>query len=139
MWLEVSGKMIGVIVSVIAALVAVVFAFQAWKRFTVSGCIATLIESSETLGRSPTGQSKRAHDSLVKMHRRALPALRKRNEQLIVEHVAYSEALKAGPSWNPYENYQQKSDAEKHYRYVIEIKQARIVDVIEAIERSSTR
>jgi len=123
-----------IIIAIVVALVALLVGFPAWKRFTVSGNIYTLIKSSDTLERYPEGESKRAYDRLVKMGPRALQALQARNARLIAEHQAYSESLKVGPSWNPYENYGQKSDAEKRYRYVIEIRQARIVDVITEIE-----
>lgn len=106
-----------------------------WEQFTISRKISKLLKSCETLERSPQGEAKRAHDTLVKMGAKALPALRAKNEQLIAEHQRYSEWLKSGPSPNPYDNYALKSDAEKRNRYVIEIKQARVVDVIEEIER----
>ena len=105
-----------------------------WEPFTIWWNIRKLLKSCDTLERYPQGESKRAYEILVKIGSRALPALRAKNEQLIAEHQAYSDRLKAGQSSNPYENYALKSDAEKRYRYVIEIKQARIVDVIEEIE-----
>ena len=105
-----------------------------FEQFTISRNISKLLKSSETLEQSPQGEAKRAHDTLVRIGARALPALRAKNKRLIAEHQAYSESLKSGPSPNPYENYALKSDAEKRYRYVIEVRQARIVDLIEEIE-----
>ena len=107
-----------------------------WERIRTWRNITKLLKSCETLERSPRGESNRAHDALVKIGARALPALRAKNERLIAEHQAYSEWLKSGPSANPYENHALKSDAEKKYRYILEIKQARVVDVIENIERT---
>ena len=105
-----------------------------WEQFTISRNVSKLLKSCETLERSPQGESKHAHDTLVKFGARALPALRAKNEQLIAERQAYSEWLKSGPSSNPNENYSLRSDAEKRYRCVIEVKQARVVDLIEEIE-----
>ncbi len=121
---------------ILATLIAVVVTFQLWKRFTVLGNIYTLTKSSDTLDRSPEGESKRAFDRLVKIGSRALPTLQARNLKLIGQHERYSNQLKSGSFWNPYDNYGAKSDSDKRYRYVIEIKQARVVDVIEEIERA---
>lgn len=63
-----------------------------------------------------------------------IASLEGKNDRLIAEWLAYSERLKTGPSSNPFENYDMRSDAEKCYRYVIETKQARVVDVIKQIE-----
>ena len=63
----------------------------------------------------------------------ALPMLEEYNLYLLNEHQRYCEKLKSGSSENQYNNYSRKSEYQKQYRYVIEFRQARIVDVIEAI------
>lgn len=120
---------------VVGALLALVVLYQGWKRLTVAGNIHTLIRGVDlsSHGQPLTGAAKAAHDWLVNRGTRALPALEAANRRLIDRHVAYSEHLKSGPSWNPYENYGQRSHAERAYRYVIEVQQARVVDVIEEI------
>lgn len=105
-----------------------------WNKLIISWNISKLLNSCETLEQIPQGESKKAYDTLVKMGAKVLPALKDKNAQLINEHLLYSEWLKSGSSPNPYENYALKSNAEKRYRYVIEVKQARIVDVMEEIE-----
>jgi heme oxygenase len=92
-----------------------------WDQLIISMNISRLLKSSETLERNLTGKQKKAHDKLVKLGAKAL---------------AYTERLKSGSSSNPLENYSMRSDAEKYYRYIIEMKQARIMDVIEEIEHS---
>ena len=104
------------------------------EQFVVWWNIRKLLKSCDMLERYPEGEPRQAHEILVKIGSRALPALKAKNEHLIAEHQAYSRWLKKGPFSNPYENYALKSDADKRYRYVIEIKQARVVDVIEEIE-----
>ena len=82
-----------------------------------------------------SGSAKKAHDWLVQAGPSALPKLRSASRKLIDKHVAYSEYLQSGPSANPMENYGRRSYSERAYRYVIEIQQSRIIDVIEAIEK----
>jgi hypothetical protein len=106
------------------------------KKFAISRYISNMLKSCETLERSPKGEAKHAYDTLVNLGAKALPALRAKKEQLIAEHQVYLEWLNSGASSNPYKNYSQKSDAEKRYRYVLEVKQARIIDLIEEIERT---
>jgi hypothetical protein len=145
------------VIVVSAGLVAALFMYQAWRRFSISGRIQALTKSVTVssvqhpgdialqkfgamfgVGDKPAtplnGSAKKAHDILVRMGPRALPALRAHNQRLIAEHEAYSEWLKSGPSQNSYENYGRRTVAEKAYRYVIELRQDRIVDVIEAIK-----
>jgi hypothetical protein len=83
------------------------------------------------------GRAKEAHSRLVNIGSRALPALREKNERLIAEHQAYREWLRTGLSSNPLENYSLKSDAEKQYRHVIEMQQARVLNVIKEIEAAA--
>lgn len=122
---------------VVGALLALVVLYQGWKRHTGAGNIQTLITGVDLSphGQSLTGRAKAAHEWLVKRGMRALPGLEAANRRLIERHVAYSEHLKSGPSWNPYENYGRRSDQERAYLYVIELQQARVVDVIEQIRK----
>jgi hypothetical protein len=108
-----------------------------WNQLAIFWNVSRLLKSCETLELSLQGKPKRAHDKLVKLGAKALPTLRSRNRRLIAEHRAYSDWLKSGPSTNPFQNFGLKSDTEKHHRYVIEMKQARVADVIEDIERSA--
>lgn len=98
-----------------------------------------LLEGTDTLTIPLDGKAKEAHARLVQMGQRALPALRVKNQRLIADYQAYCEWLKGGPSANPYENYSLRSDAEKQHRHVMEMQQARIMDVIQEIESLAAR
>lgn len=119
----------------VGTFVVLVVLYHGWKRLTISGNIHKLIKGIDlsSHGQPLTGSARAAHDRLVKWDKQALPALESANRRLIDKHVWYSEHLKSGPSSNPYENYGRRSNQEKAYRYVIELQQARVVDVIEEI------
>jgi hypothetical protein len=102
-------------------------------NLAISWKIYKLLQGCENLERHPQGDAKRAFEELVALGPKALPALEKINQSQIAEYQTYCEKLKSGPSANPYENYGLRSDAQKQHRHVIEMRQARIVDVIEAI------
>lgn len=107
-----------------------------WNKLVGSWYLFKLLDVDETLEVKPKGEAKRAQENLIKMGLDALPSLMAKNARLIDAHQTYCEWLKSGASQNPYENHIRKSDVARRHRYNIEIKQARVVEVIKQIKKN---